>query len=554
MSLPFSIHPRLKLFCQRHVPLLIALSLLVPVHATLVRSRGGPGVCEEPGPYPLASLWVGLFESSESANSIFSMRYGVVLATSVLMSLGLWRLTRNRLVSLSAGALFLLHPLTVQMVVNGEGIVELLSAAFAAWVFCLHAGPRFRSPRFPNRRPTPFAWPTFAVCAAASLATPLAWTLPLLLIVMDLTFDRERGGAWFEREWSGYLRYAVLIPISLALQIFDQGSDAQSIFGPAQLLSPRLAIEWPVLAGLLTWPLLVVGLFCFLLDQMSNVGARRTLLRFAGFASAWFLISAIVGPILARDLPASGALTGQLAVHVGLSVLFFRVATRLDGERTAPTPARISLAWSVHGASPEPIGETEPNVEPVGASAEYEPPHSLRRALGRLQELKPLVSDGADDRCSLGAEEADQIIGDLVDQHSVVVEYSQGSSAFTSHLATRAGQLTVLSGDETKLHFIENRLCGLGGCAAMNPQHWLSLDNTQPIDLFVSAGGLPQDADLMARIVRDLAPGAAVLAAADPAQMEALGLQVDTCIPETSPQLLVGRMALPMTHTEQEPS
>ena len=329
---------------------------------------------------------------------------------------------------------------------------------------------------------------------------------------MDLAFDRDRGGAWWERDWRGYARYAALIPIPLVLHFISSDPIVTSSFGPAQLLSPRLAASAPVWTGLLAWPILLIGIGCFVLDQLSRIGDRKTGVRFVGFASSWFFVSAVIAPILTDGLIAGGALTGMLGVIGGFSVLLFRLSTRLESEHQIVTPRQVSLAWQPGGipASASSLAATDDHST---ADTDYRPPHALTQTLDRLADLRPrIISHGSD----LPQEERnhlESLLDPLLCLSASVIEFSSGPSPWAVHVASRVGQYTMLSDQPSSSDrdTLAQHLEGLEGCSVLELSCWKPDSDARKADVILAAAGFPTDPSLASQILDQLAPDGVVV-------------------------------------------
>jgi protein O-mannosyl-transferase len=149
------------------------------------------------------------------------------IVVALLMYLFLLRLLGRSDVALLAAALFVVHPIHSEVVANGVGRAELVSAIFVLAACILHlahvrgwdAAPADRRTRAPHARQRAWAYLGIALLLywLGLLSKENAVTLPALLFIMEWTLMRDGS---IRRTLPGVWRYALYAaPLALYLAI-----------------------------------------------------------------------------------------------------------------------------------------------------------------------------------------------------------------------------------------------------------------------------------------------------------------------------------------------
>ena len=380
------------------VAILLAAQAFVPTATSEAKDLGA-------GPFPLLKVLAPALADASPA-ALRTLNVLMLLGAAALVQIGAYRLTGNRPVAGSAAIFAVANPAATALAAHPEGCRDILAFGFAAGLVLGHAKPRFRSPRFPNRRPSAFTWPVFLLLVVGALSAPGVWAMPPLLVLLDLAFDRERGGLAYERNWRSYLPYAV---------VFAAGAAATLIFRPAvvaprlaaelaatfwrrplAMLAPRLADGLPGFCVAIVWTLLGLGVLIFALDLLTNIGSRRHVVKYVGFGSAWIVLALMIVAVFPDGSTSKGTLTGGIAVGLVLAALLWRLFAAARPELASA--AQRALDWeslrrgadltplpSLSGvAPPRRLILTLPDRAPV-------PPEAEPRIEGSDEALAPAV-------------------------------------------------------------------------------------------------------------------------------------------------------------------
>ena len=532
---------RIRLFLRRHGPTLAILALVVlVVHGVASTLRPAPddvfaGRAE--GPFPLLhvadTMAAALPRMGVSGEHVFRMLLAA-LAGGMAM-LGVWRLTGNRVVSLAAGILLGSHPATLWAAGTQAGLADLMTLLVAAAAFCFHAKPKRRSSRFPNRPPTPLSIPVLGVMFVGILAAPGAWVIPALLVVQDRVFDRDRGLRSID--WRGYGPYFACGVVQLVLILVFANSNGTAGRSDAPVIEAffdrlvaaitiRRADDMGLVPRLVILGAMALSLAACWLDVKRNVGSRRRLVRYFGFAGVWLFISAASGAIAPGGMLYGNLLVGLLGLALFVPAVFWRVAVFLVPPSES-VPVMAPPSWdAVHAGltlatvpaiddlPPPRVDRNPPRRAPVrprrerGATLSPE----LREALEGLEgdptdsrvvraQVSPLPMNLIDER-----------VLPLVPKDAHVLDVTSGRGALTARLALRARSVTVWMLDDAGRHGYLGSLDNIPGVRALNGGERTDL-NSGTID-FASAIGVfrsmtsSRQKSLLRELARILIPGA----------------------------------------------
>lgn len=457
---------RLRLFARRHGgPLLGLVAVGLLAHGVTAAVRGGSGgEAGSEGWYPFLAVFTGIgnafprIASLEGAHLFATL---MAITAGVFVHLGVFRVTQNRAVALGAGIVLTSHPAVVTMAGAADGTRDVLTMMFAAWAFCLHARPRHRSDRFPNRMPSPFTRGTLAVIVVAALSAPNAWIIPLLLVVQDLTFDRERGGEWHARDWKGYAPYGAVALVALVIGLFGAPGDAAVARIDAQriatgvggtmiaTITPRFAetLAWPL--ALLVWLGVIGAVGVFALDQMFGIGLRKKIVQAVGFAGAWLVVAVIPAAMAGEATTAGNLGAGLIGFALLVPTTFWRFATLLaPGPAAGTAPPPRSWGEVREALAVPPLPSPEPSAPAAGPlhvdAATFSP--ALEVALERLGLA--IERDGAHGAAGgFDRRVWERFIVPHAGSDDHVVEITGAGSPYSTRLASRSARATVFLED-----------------------------------------------------------------------------------------------------------
>jgi hypothetical protein len=208
----------------------------------------------------------------------------------------------------------------------------------------------------------------------------------------------------------------------------------------------------------------------------------------------------------------------------------------------------VSLAWRPGGVLPT----TEPIITVETEDTDYSPPAALSRTLDRLADLRPMVADSTFMATPAERDEAERLVGPLIDLSSSVIEYSPSPSPRALFIASRVGQYTMLNDDPSPDYrdLLAQRFSGLDGCVVSNFENWAPEDKSRRADLIVAVDGLPADKSLVALLLSQLSEEGVVLTLATDGAIEPTVFRVREALPDTDPPLILARQTAPIPSGE----
>jgi hypothetical protein len=430
--------------------------------------------------------WV--LDGSPRAQRIAAVVLAVLAAAAVQVA-G-YRLTGNRTVAAVAAAFLIAHPAAVAATSSQTALVDGVALFLVAAALALHAKPRFRSPRFPNLLPSAFTWPVFFLVVAAFLTSADTWPLPFALVLVDGLFDRDRGGAPFERRRWPYVPYFAVSAAGLLTALLRSSSATTSAmpegFGRrlVALIAPAFGFAAPKWIVVIVIFGVVVGWLALLLDLSTDIGRRRTLIRWFALAAAWSSIFVFAAWIVPARLASQGVAIAVIGVSFALSALVWRLTSAVHrGSETMPSTAGLSTSIVSDALRPLPnlaatpaprpivVTHTTPPRPPVAAdasrvaavvAAQQSPlllSPALQTALSHLGRSLHESSKDAfanDEKNFLFAplrrafDEDPYLVQEIIPSIPVgshILELTHEGSRYTSALATRARRFTVVAAE-----------------------------------------------------------------------------------------------------------
>ncbi|MCB9834029.1 MAG: class I SAM-dependent methyltransferase [Planctomycetes bacterium] len=316
--------------------LVIAVTLVVTLgqsHSQVATSYNAAG--------PKVLLWLaqlldGLLPRlpRRDGETISLVGLGLLLTACAGLFYCVWRLSRNRIVSLGAAFLLGAQPLARVALLAPAGLGDLLDMALLSWLLAVAAGPRHRSSRFPNRPPLPARPALVALFALGLVGSPAAMTLPVAVLLFDLFFQREPGRRPLERDWRAYAPHLIFFGFAGILDHLPRLLDlvaapATLDLGPGGRLVAAFGLvdadsAWLVLLAVL---LLLGALALGLLELLFDLGRRRLTLPWIGFAGGMLFLGWFFGP--ATSLHDQGCWRAALGPVLVLPVLAWRLVMRV---------------------------------------------------------------------------------------------------------------------------------------------------------------------------------------------------------------------------------
>ncbi len=516
---------RLQAIARRDLPgwILLALGILLVIQlapeSMTFRSAIHTGdVTGGASPFLPLFSWLGAF--LPSLRTFHGPLPLVNLGLDWLIALGMfycvWRLTRNRVVSLGAGFLMAAHPMAIGAMFEPAGLRDLVAMAFIAWLLALNAQPRFRSSRFPNLPPPASSKLKSALMGLGILSAPGVWIAPLLLLAMDIPFHREPGRGPMDRNWRSYLPHGICLVLGLLLEVF-WGASAQSVGMTHQVLgfsenlnglflgaeTSSLWSAWAILF------IVIVAVAIGVLEALFDMGRRRLTLPyvgFAGFAAAVAFCASAVSP----DARLTG---GAWMAFFGFAVLIPIVGWRIlmsffppEEPMAVAQPRRLSWPELVAQTGLTPLPDLgaippAPRLEewqqvpllPGGDSKDLESSgteeggrESLAEALGRIGVSMKGI---AEKKPSWDPDFCRQELEPLLTPNTKVLAFLPSRSPYAAMAASLCGSMTILERGDS----------GFPGLEGFDHVHLFDYDGRRPwpapdqsCDLIFSLGVLSQ--------------------------------------------------------------
>lgn len=412
-----------------------------------------------------------------------------VLFASAAVQVAGFRLTGNRTVAAVAAVFLMAHPSVVAATSSSTAAVDAAALFLVAVALALHAKPRFRSPRFPNLLPSAFTWPVFFAVVAAILTSADTWPLAAALVVVDLIFDRERGGAPLERRRWPYVPYFAVAAAGFVVALGRSPTTGTMPDGFGRRIVALLAPEFGHTAP--TWIVFLIAfgfvlcVLAYFLDLSTDIGRRRTLLRWFGFGAAWCGVFIAAAWVFPSRLATQGVAPAVIGAAFALSALVWRLTAaahreaashRVTTPRAVPPVATEPLKPLPNlAAAPAPrpivVSHSTPPRPPVAADASrvaavaaaHQSPLLLSPALqtalshlGRSLHESSKDAIAADEKNALFAplrrafDEDPHLAQEIVPSIAVgghVLELTHEGSRYTNAIAARARRFTVVAGD-----------------------------------------------------------------------------------------------------------
>lgn len=422
------------------------------------------------------------------AQRIIAVFFAVLAAAAV--QIAGYRLTANRTVAAVAAAFLIAHPAAVAATSSATALADCIALFCVAAALALHAKPRFRSPRFPNLLPSAFTWPVFFTVVAAILTSADTWPLPFALVIVDGLFDRDRGGAPLERRRWPYVPYFAVAAAGLSVVVLRSSSTTASVMPDGlgrrfvALIAPAFGFAAPTTIVVFVFLGMVFGWLAFLLDLSTDIGRRRTLVRWFGLAAAWSGVFIVAAWILPARLASQGVAIAVIGVAFSLSAFVWRLTSAVHRE-SERIPSAVGFAPSVAPEAPKPlpnlatapvprpivVTHTTPPRPPVAEdssrvaavlAARQSPlllSPALQTALSHLGRSLHESSNDAiatDERSALFAplrrafDEDPHLVQEIIPSVPVgthILELTHEGSRYTSALATRARRFTVVAAE-----------------------------------------------------------------------------------------------------------
>jgi hypothetical protein len=457
-------------------------------------ARGSPAQAPSfgAGPFPLAKLFAPIADAL-GPGAAHVAAVALLLGAAAFVMFAAFRLTANRPVAVCAGLIFAAHPLAVAAAASPVALREAVAGLLGAVLCFLHARPRWRSSRFPNRPASPLTRPVLLVLAVAILTVPSAWAWPLGLIVMDLVFDRASGGEAGERRWSAYLPYAALGALGLAaLIVFGDGTQgAAGGFAAAGLVRRVAALALPpaaagdaLVATVLAAFLILAGLGAFLLDIGAGVGNRRSVVRFVGFGTAWALVALVPAAILAPHSSHTNVLFALIGAAIAFAALLWRAAgaaKQLQALPVAPVvhwnDVRASAGLAdppslAHVPAPQRIEPSAPlrDAAPGATEAPARLSPALEAALARMHERRDGAAPADAASATAGAVDDPAFESHVLPRVPLAghcIEIGDQGSFYTGALAARARRFTLIVGGAADVESLRRQLDGVAGAQVL---------------------------------------------------------------------------------------
>ena len=276
---------------RRSVPAVaIYLVLMVMAFASLGRNLPVPG--DEPL-HPVTGLVMraagALYPDAPGSGAFVVALVLHALAGGLLFAL-VYAWTVNRIVSLLAGALFVLHPALAPADPDSLSVILPSLLALAA----LLSREQAHGVRRAGGNPLPWEAVALGWLVLAALSGPVALALALLAPLAEIVFRRTvSGGHQRKRAAFCLFIYGATAFGAVLLTGPDAAADHGPAGGPAAgfrslMLVPEGSALLPV-ANLMGLVLAAAGLGALLLGLRGSVSHPRWLLLHAGFGTAWFL-------------------------------------------------------------------------------------------------------------------------------------------------------------------------------------------------------------------------------------------------------------------------
>lgn len=429
----------------------VATPAIVAVHAIGVAGRRDvplEGTDVTAGPYPLLRL-LAAFESGMPV--IGSLQVGalcLLLCAAAGFLMAAWRITRNRIVATAATVIFAAHPAAVAATHDPAGVRDVALALVLAWALALAARPRGRSPRFPNRPPTPAPPRLAVVLLTAPLVAPLGWLAAPFCFVFDLVHGAREGRSRRDVWLPGYAVHGVAVVLGVGLSMLyapspdvverlANGTASTFTSGLAGVLTVRHADDLPLVLRLAVWAMTLFGLGLAALDVTTGIGRRRTLIPHLAFCGATSVLAA-AGPLVTGEVgvrPAAAVSAAGLALLLG--ALFWRVAHVLEPDHDE-APSAVGPSWSVlrNQVVLEPLPPLPEPLEPA-ATDEAAPKTRLERLEGLVASLRQPMASADRDRDAI-----DAFVRSFAAERHHVLAVSLPGSPWASALASGAAGIS----------------------------------------------------------------------------------------------------------------